>query len=114
MKIINASKNTTIAQNGASADTFLSRLKGLIGKSALKPGEALVITRCQSIHMLFMQFAIDAVFVGPDGHVVGCIKNIKPFRFSPVFRKSYFVIELPAGAIDASRTDLGDVVKISD
>ena len=36
-------------------------MKGLLGSEEIVAGEALVITKCQSIHMFFMRFAIDAI-----------------------------------------------------
>ena len=110
--IINTTKNTTIARNGAVADTFLSRMTGLLSRKTLLKDEALVITRCQSIHMLFMRFAIDAIFVDKNNCVVGLVKGIKPFRLSAVFFKASYVIEVPEGAIVQTETSLGDKVKI--
>ena len=94
------------------ADTFLSRLKGLLGTDNLSEGEALIITRCQSIHMLFMKYAIDAAFIDKTNRVVGLVKGIKPFRLSPIFFKSSFVIELPCGGINQASLELGDLVEI--
>jgi uncharacterized membrane protein (UPF0127 family) len=94
------------------ADTFLSRLIGLLSRTSLPSGEGLLITRCQSIHMFFMRFAIDAVFVDNTHKVVGIVKNIKPFQLSPVFFKSSFVVELPIGTISASQTLPGDQLEI--
>lgn len=108
MKIFNKSKNILIADQVSLADTFWSRMKGLLGRPWLNTGEALIITRCQSIHMFFMRFAIDALFVDKNKCVVGLVKNIKPFRLSPVFFKSRCVIELEVGTIAATQTSLGD------
>src|SRR3989338_6279649 len=63
MRIINKTKNTVIAEQAAMADTVLSLLKGLLGRDSINPGEALIITQCRSIHMFFMKFGIDVIFV---------------------------------------------------
>ena len=110
MRIINQTKNTTIAQKAEIADTAISRLVGLLNRSSLDADEALVITQCRSIHMFFMSFPIDAVFVNKKNIVVGLVENIKPFRMSPYFFSSSYVIELPAGTIEATQTQRGDVV----
>jgi len=112
--IINTTKNTVIARKGAVADTFLARMTGLLNRRSLEKGEALVITRCQSIHMFFMRFAIDAIFVDQNNCVVGLVNNIKPFRLSRIFFGARYVIEIPVGTIVQTDTLLGDTVKIEE
>ena len=111
--IVNTTKGTVIAQKGAIADTFSSRMIGLLNRRSLLPDEALVITRCKSIHMLFMRFPIDAIFVDKNNFVVGLIERIRPFRFSRIFFKASQVIEIPPGSIVQSRTALGDKIDIT-
>ena len=112
MKIINTTKQTILANKGLLADTVISRMTGLLNKRSFEPGEALVITGCRSIHMFFMKFAIDAVFVSRDNIVVGLVKHILPFRLSPYFYKADYVIELPSGVIEETKTCVGDSVEI--
>lgn len=113
MKILNKSKNIIIADKVCLADTFRTRMVGLLGRNELLPGEALVITRCQSIHMFFMRFAIDAIFVDGQDRVVGLAEGIKPFRLSPIFFRSRYVVELKAGTIAVSKTSPGDQLEWS-
>lgn len=114
MKLFNKTTNSPLASKVKIADTFSSRLIGLLNRSVLLEGEALVITRCQSIHMFFMRFAIDVVFVDAENKVVGLVKNIKPFQLSPIFFKATSAIELPSGSIDKTKTSLGDWIKWQD
>lgn len=81
---------------------------GLLSKKDLKKDEALVISRCQSIHMFFMRFAIDVIFADRNCKVVGIVRNIRPFQLSPIFFKSFFAIELRPGTIEETKTSLGD------
>ena len=97
-----------IATEVELADRFLSRMVGLLNRASLKPNEALMITRCQSIHMFFMRFAIDVIFVDSRDCVVGLVKHIKPFQLSPIFPKASYAIELPTNSIASSNTCLGD------
>jgi uncharacterized membrane protein (UPF0127 family) len=113
VSILNTTKNTVIARKGLVADTFFSRMVGLLNRSSLENDEALMITRCQSIHMFFMRFAIDAIFVDKNGCVVALLKGIKPFRLSPIFFRSSYVIETPEGIIVQSKTSLGDTIEIN-
>ena len=111
--ILNTTKNTVIAQKGVLADTFFSRMIGLLNRQSLQRGEALVITRCQSIHMLFMRFSIDAIFIDKNDYVVGLVERLLPFRFSRIFLKANRVIEAPSGVIVQSKTALGDKIEIT-
>ena len=103
-----------IAQNARVADSFFSRMVGLLNRSSLLKDEALIITRCQSIHMVFMRFAIDAIFVDKNDSVVGLLKSIKPFQFSPIFFRSSYVIEVPEGVIVQAETSIGDKIQIKE
>ena len=108
MQILNQTKQTVVAQKAILADTFSSRLKGLLGRDKLSPQEALIIARCNSIHMFFMRFPLDVIFVDQDKRVVGLVENIKPFALSPVFWESFFAVEVSVGTIKLTHTTLGD------
>src|SRR3989338_5720124 len=112
MTIRNATRNTMIAQEAVKADTFLKRMRGLLGRAFLATGEALVIVPCQSVHMLFMRFAIDVVFLDRNNRVAGLCVGLQPFSFSPVFWKSACAIELPAGTIKKTNTCIGDHIHL--
>lgn len=113
MKIINTSQKTTICQNATIADTIVSRLVGLLDRKELVEDEGLVITHCRSIHMFFMRFAIDVIFIDKNSRVVGLVKGIKPFRISPYFFKASSAIEVLPGAIERSQTEVGDIINFS-
>ena len=114
MPIINITRTTTLASYVEIADSPAKRMKGLLGRSSLAQGYALVITCCSSIHMLFMKFAIDVVFLDKKNQVVGTVSNIKPFEFSPIFWKASCAVELPVGMIESTSTQVGDQMAVSD
>jgi uncharacterized protein len=73
-----------------------SRMKGLLGRSELRPGEGLLLRPASAIHTFFMRFAIDAVFLDRDWRVVGIAGDVAPWRTAG--RKgAKAVLELPAG-----------------
>ncbi|MFP4473626.1 MAG: DUF192 domain-containing protein [Candidatus Omnitrophota bacterium] len=110
MKIYNRTRQTVLADRGRLADTPLSRLKGLLGRDHLDSDEGLVITQCRSIHMLFMRFAIDVVFIDGEGKVIGLVKDIKPYRISGYYWRAWAAVELPAGTIQQTSTQKGDLI----
>jgi len=112
MIVKNRTRNVVLSEQAELADTFFSRMRGLLGRRTFSAGEAMVITRCNSIHMFFMKFPIDAIFLDQDSRVVGDVKNIQPFKISPVFWTSERVVELPAGTLDRTATSLGDIIEI--
>jgi len=111
--IVNTTRQSEIASCVEKAQNSAQRMKGLLGRSHLPAGQALIIPHCQSIHMFFMKFPIDVIFCSADHQVVGLCKTIQPFHLSPIFFKASYAIELPAGTIDLSHTQLGDHLRIN-
>jgi hypothetical protein len=89
------------------ADTAWARMKGLLGRRELPAGEGLLIRPCSSIHMFFMLFAIDAVFVDREMRVVGIAANLRPWRIA-WRRRAHAVIELAAGEAGRRGVRVGD------
>ena len=78
------------------AETPLTRLKGLLGRRELPPGEGLLLRPASSIHMFFMRFAIDAVWVDRELTVLKISSELAPWR-TAACRGARGVVELPAG-----------------
>ena len=78
------------------ADTIWRRLRGLLGKGELEPGEGIVLRPAWSIHTFFMRFPIDVVFVDADQVVAKVVDDLRPWRASTC-RGARDVIELRAG-----------------
>lgn len=114
MKVINITQNTTLAGDCIHARSFWARFKGLQLKRVLPAGSGLLITPCNSIHMFFMRFAIDAVFIDKDQVVLYIEERIKPWRISRVIKNSRSVLELPAGTSAATGTRPGDRLELVD
>ena len=107
----NLTKGTVVAADAAVATGFLARLRGLIGRRSLAPGEAMIIRPCSSIHTCFMAFPIEVLFVGAGNQVLKATNPIEPWRIGPIVPEATYVVELPAGSIAASRTASGDVLE---
>jgi hypothetical protein len=81
---------------------------GLLGRRSLAEDEGLLLTPCTSIHTFFMRFPIDILYLDREHVVVKAVRAVRPFRFSACLRGAHSILELPAGAIDASGTQVGD------
>lgn len=112
MIIKDLDNSVVLADKAVLADSSGARMKGLLGRSSLLPGEGLLITHCNSIHMFFMKFSIDVVFMDHNNIVVGLVQNIPPFALSPIFWKAKKALELPAGVILKTRVCLGHQIGI--
>lgn len=112
LKILNLTRNTILAENTIIADSFFSRLQGLLGKDGLAAGEGLILKPCDSIHTFFMRFSIDAVFVDKNNRAIRLYHSLKPWRISGIFLRAAFCIELPARTLQFSFTQEGDRIEI--
>jgi uncharacterized protein len=114
-QIFNQTRNQTLADRAELARTFWTRGLGLMGRTALPQGYALIISPEWSIHTFFMRIPIDVLFVGRDGRVIGLREAMPPNRpFAGVAPwQGQYVVEMPAGVIAATGSMLGDQLEIS-
>jgi uncharacterized membrane protein (UPF0127 family) len=94
---LETANGVVLAEHVRVADTVWSRFAGLMFARELPAGHGLAIRPCNSIHMFFMRFALDVVFVDGDGRVVRVLESIQPWRASSFVRGAKAAIELPAG-----------------
>ena len=112
VKVENVTRGTTVGDRIRVASSAIDRTVGLLRTPELKPGEGLWIERSPSIHMFFMRYAIDAVFVGKDGRVTKVVPNLKPWRVVWWARGARDCLELRAGAAAESGTQAGDELRL--
>jgi hypothetical protein len=112
----NQTRRTVLADEVEHARSLWARFMGLMGRRSLAPGRALWLPGTNGIHMFFMRFPIDAVFLSPpDGEgtrrVLSTHRRLRPWvGIVPLVRGAHGVLELPVGAIEASGTVRGDTV----
>jgi uncharacterized protein len=121
----NETRRTVLADRIEVGASLWSKFLGLMGRRSLAPGDGLWLPGENGIHMFFMRFPIDAVFVGNGRResggggsgaraVVSVHRNLRPWTgIVPLVRGADGVIELPVGTIDATGTEPGDVVRIA-
>ncbi len=90
------------------ADSFLKRLMGLMGRKYLAVGNGLLLIPCNSIHMMFMRFAIDVIYLDKDYKIIKLVKRLKPWLGISICRKAYCAIEVTGGMIDSYKYAVGD------
>jgi hypothetical protein len=84
-----------------------TRRRGLLGRSGLEDGVALVIAPSSGVHTFFMRFPIDLVFAARDGRVLKIRPRVGPWRIS-FARGAFAVVEMAAGAADRAGLRVGD------
>ena len=89
------------------AETPLTRMKGLLGRRDLPQGEGIFIRPTSSIHMFFMRFPIDAVWVDRELRVVGVSPEVAPWKIAAC-KGAKGVFELSAGEAARRGVAVGD------
>ena len=69
VRIENVTRGTIVGDRIRVASSAWDRSVGLLRTPDVPPGTGLWIERSPSIHMFFMRYAIDAVFVSSEGRV---------------------------------------------
>lgn len=93
------------------AETPLTRARGLLGRARLERGEGILLRPASSIHMWFMRFAIDAVFLDREDRVLRVASHLRPWRLAGC-KGAKAVVELPAGECERVGLAPGDVVRV--
>ena len=89
------------------ADTALARMRGLLGRRELPSGEGILLKPASSVHMAFMRFPIDAVFLDRDFRVMKVASDLRPWRAAGS-RGAKAVLEIPAGEAGRRGLTVGD------
>jgi uncharacterized protein len=115
----NETRERSLAEEVEVAASVWARFKGLMLRRSLAAGRGLWLPGDNGIHMFFMRFAIDAVFLGKpetDGsrRVVAAKRTLRPWiGLVPFIGAANGVLELPSGTIDETGTRVGDIVRLT-
>lgn len=108
VRLINLKDHRIISDKCLVAESFISRLRGWIGKTRAVSGEGILFPNCTSIHMWFMSIPIDVVFLrvesakGGERKVVTSVHgSVRPWKALPLGdRNAHETLELPAGSVE--------------
>lgn len=111
--LLNETKGTVVVEDLRIARSIWSRFWGLMGRGELPEGQGLLIDPCTSIHMFFMRFSLDVVFLDRDLQVVKVVEGIKPWRMA-MGGGGKQALEINAGAAEQAQVEPGDQLAIVD
>jgi uncharacterized membrane protein (UPF0127 family) len=105
--IIRKEDGTVVCAECIVADSAWARSKGLLGRASLDEDEGILLQPGGSIHMFFMRFPIDAVFLDRELRVLRVAADLKPWRMASK-RGAKVVLELSAGRCARTGVAEGD------
>ncbi len=105
--------STVVAEAVAVADTFSTRLTGLLGMRQLPLGGGLWMLPSRGAHTIGMRFAIDVLSLDRELRVLATWEHVPPQRLTGLKLRAHSVLELAAGEIARNSLRVGDVLQIS-
>jgi uncharacterized protein len=115
LRALNQTHATVLCENLEEACGMAGKGKGLLGRDALAANTGMLfdagwLEPFMCMHMLFMRFAIDVVFLDRAGKVIRINHNLRPWRISSIVWGAHCALELPAGGALRSHTEVGDQI----
>ena len=108
--MLNATRGRTLGERVGLADRWWLRLRGLLGRPPLAPGEGMLLTPCRAVHMYGMKYPLDVAFLDPHGEVVAAYHGLAPRQRTEWHPSARDALELPAGTLRDTDTREGDVL----
>ena len=105
--VLRREDGSIVCERCVLTDTALMRMKGLLGRRDLPSGEGILLKPASSVHMAFMRFPIDAVFLDRDLRVVRITADLRPWRAAGS-RGAKAVLEIPVGEAGRRGLTVGD------
>ena len=89
------------------AESFFARLSGLMFRKPLSVATGLLLAPCNSVHMCFMRFAIDVVYLDKDYNIIRIVRSLRPWTGISMCREAWATLELNAGDAERYGLELG-------
>jgi len=115
LRVINRTRATVVCERLELAATSRERSRGLLGRQRLEAGAGMLFaagrfTTFLWMHMFFMRFPIDIVFLDRKGKVLKINHRLMPWRLSSIVFGARHALEIEVGAAKRSRTEVGDQI----
>ena len=115
LRALNQTRATVLCEHLEEAGGMTGKSRGLLGRDGLDAEAGMLfeagrLEPFMCMHMLFMRFAIDIVFLNRHGAVIRINPNLRPWRISSIVWGARRVLELSAGAAARSETQIGDQI----
>jgi uncharacterized membrane protein (UPF0127 family) len=116
LRAINRTRKTILCERLEDAGGLGGQSRGLLGRKDLDAGDGMLfvngrINPFMWMHMMFMKFAIDIVFLDRNDRVIKINHELKPWRFSSIVFGARKALELSSGAAARSGTAAGDTIE---
>jgi uncharacterized protein len=108
--IQNKTSGEILAKEYGLCNSLFSQAKGLMFSKQKSLVFEFANERIVSLHMWFVFFPIDVVFLDENLEVVEIKENFKPFSFYIPKNKAKYVLELGSGIVASTGTKVGDVI----
>ena len=110
IRVVNRTRGTVLGGQVRLADDLLARMRGFLFRREPSPGEGILLSPCQAVHMFGMRFPLDVVFIDESGTVVATHPDLRPWKWTGLHRKALHALEVPAGTILGTGTRIGDAL----
>jgi len=112
LEVVNATRDQELAGRVLLADGWWTRLRGMMGRPEPAEAEGMLLAPCQSVHMYWMKYPLDVAFLASDDRVVATYHGLAPSRRSKWHRDAEKALELKAGRLAATQTEVGDRLEL--
>lgn len=116
VRAINRTRNTILCERLEDAGGLGGQSRGLLGRDSLGASDGMLFVNGRFnpfmwMHMMFMKFALDIVFLDRNNRVIKINDELKPWHVSSIVFGARKALELSAGAAARSGTNTGDMIE---
>jgi uncharacterized membrane protein (UPF0127 family) len=114
LQLVHVASGAILAETLEKPRTFVGRGIGLMFRRSLPDGHGMLIDPCNGIHMLFMRFPIDALFLDRFDRVKRIYRRVPPW-YGVVWLVwgAHKVVELPAGSLEPHDLPVGEQLEFA-
>jgi uncharacterized protein len=111
LQVRNEDRGALLGDRVRLADSYLTRLRGLLGTQGLESGQGLLISPSRGVHMFGMRYPLDVLLLDEAQRVKKCYVGLEPGKATGMHRGVRYALELPVGTIESTQTQEGDEIR---